>query len=621
MPPSLPYAADVESPLKPEELQVLRAQYEKEGEYVGLQTKFNYAWGLIKSTSRPDQQEGVRLLSEIFRNSRERRRECLYYLALGNYKLGNYAEARRYNELLLELEPANLQAGSLKSLIDEKVAKEGLLPIDVCAFPLLERCFLAGLLAPNSRLRPITLYITLRDTHAIMDQSSGENAQSHTQRPGHRDMMFCHECADEWYRDEHGLSCPECGSDFTEIIEENNDPRDSNMFGHDGDDSDSIPGFGQGQARNPHHNSSQNDDPEEDDISNIRFVQTAPGRYNLQATVTRSVSPHGGMPPGSIGGFMAMLNGLTGAGLRPQGQQQTPGQGQGEGLFSGPGTNQNQSAFHESQNEGTEGGPQIRGGRFTYHGGVRLFPPGGNGAGRAEPVDELTNVMTGLFAAFGAPPGHVHAHGFPQGGAQGSFSGEHTHGPGERVMGNPILNLFSAMGMMVPGAGNMGDFVYSQEGLDRIVSQLMEQTATSNAPGPATQADIDALPRKEVTEEMLGEEHKAECSICMDEVNIGEQVTMLPCKHWFHHPCISAWLLEHDTCPHCRKGITKGGQDQSGNPAPSGTHDDPTSQMPGAFTVGPQSSNQGNSSNNGDAGSGNGGISDRIRRGLFGSPQ
>ncbi|KAJ4354158.1 mitochondrial membrane protein [Didymosphaeria variabile] len=127
MSPSLPYAADVESPLKPEELQVLRAQYEKEGEYVGLQTKFNYAWGLIKSNARGEQQEGVRLLSEIFRNSRERRRECLYYLALGNYKLGNYAEARRYNELLLELEPANLQAGSLKDLIDDKVTKEGLM--------------------------------------------------------------------------------------------------------------------------------------------------------------------------------------------------------------------------------------------------------------------------------------------------------------------------------------------------------------------------------------------------------------------------------------------------------------------------------------------------------------
>ena len=66
------------------------------------------------------------LLSESLRKSSDRPCACLYYLALGNYKLGNYAEARRYNELLLELEPAHLQAGSLKSLIDEKVAKEGL---------------------------------------------------------------------------------------------------------------------------------------------------------------------------------------------------------------------------------------------------------------------------------------------------------------------------------------------------------------------------------------------------------------------------------------------------------------------------------------------------------------
>ncbi len=34
----------VYSPLKPAELQVLQAQYEKEGQYVGIQTKFNYAW-------------------------------------------------------------------------------------------------------------------------------------------------------------------------------------------------------------------------------------------------------------------------------------------------------------------------------------------------------------------------------------------------------------------------------------------------------------------------------------------------------------------------------------------------------------------------------------------------
>ena len=71
------------------------------------------------------------MLSEIFRNAPERRRECLYYLALGNYKLGNYAEARKYNDLLLDHEPANLQAGSLRGLIDDKVAKEGLVGVAI----------------------------------------------------------------------------------------------------------------------------------------------------------------------------------------------------------------------------------------------------------------------------------------------------------------------------------------------------------------------------------------------------------------------------------------------------------------------------------------------------------
>lgn len=106
---------------------MLRAQYEKEGDFVGVQTKFNYAWGLIKSSQREEQQLGVQLLSDIFKTAPERRRECLYYLALGNYKLGNYAEARRYNDALLEKEPGNLQAGSLRQLIDDKVSKEGMM--------------------------------------------------------------------------------------------------------------------------------------------------------------------------------------------------------------------------------------------------------------------------------------------------------------------------------------------------------------------------------------------------------------------------------------------------------------------------------------------------------------
>ncbi|CAO2653755.1 Nn.00g031660.m01.CDS01 [Neocucurbitaria sp. VM-36] len=479
-----------------------------------------------------------------------------------------------------------------------------------------------------------------------MDQPSNQAAPSQTQqRPAHRDMMFCHECADEWYRDEHGLTCPECGSDFTEIIEENNDPRDSVMFGHDGDDSDSMPDLADvPHHQHPHHNPWQSDDPEEADISNYNIIQTAPGRFNVQATITRSVSPQGlgaSMAPASIGGFMSMLNGLAGVAGRQPPQPQGQTRGQGAGLFSAPNQPGNQSAFQEASSQGGAGQPQIRTGRFTYHGGARLFPRDANNPEpRIEPVDDITNVMAGLIAALGAPPGTLHAQQH-QSGAEAPSRGGQNPDEAQRAA-HPFFQLFTSMGLLGGAGGQMGDFVYSQEGLDRIVSQLMEQTATSNAPGPASQADIDALPRKNVTEDMLGPEGTAECSICMDEVVIGEQVTVLPCKHWFHHQCVSAWLLEHDTCPHCRKGITKQQQGES-NQASSGAQAsspgaaDRTSQMPGAFNVSgtgtsndpfhipgdsasssPPNNNPAGSTGDGNANSGNGGISDRIRRGLFG---
>ncbi|KAK0621153.1 mitochondrial fission 1 protein [Bombardia bombarda] len=147
--PQLPYAIDAETPLNQAELNVLRSQYEKEDDMVGVQTKFNYAWGLVKSNIRADQHLGVMLLSEIFRTSPERRRECLYYLALGNYKLGNYAEARRYNDLLLDNEPANLQASNLQSLIDDKVAKEGLMGVAIISGVAVAAGVIGGVLLRN----------------------------------------------------------------------------------------------------------------------------------------------------------------------------------------------------------------------------------------------------------------------------------------------------------------------------------------------------------------------------------------------------------------------------------------------------------------------------------------
>ncbi|WFD03270.1 mitochondrial membrane protein [Malassezia obtusa] len=122
---TLPYVVDAQTSLSPAELQVLHDQYDAEAAsgHITTQTKFNYAWALIKSQNRQQMLQGVALLTDIYRSDPPRRRECLYYLSLGHYKLANFDEAKRFNSLLLEREPNNMQAQSLNALIEKGIAK------------------------------------------------------------------------------------------------------------------------------------------------------------------------------------------------------------------------------------------------------------------------------------------------------------------------------------------------------------------------------------------------------------------------------------------------------------------------------------------------------------------
>ena len=144
---------------------------------------------------------------------------------------------------------------------------------------------------------------------------------------------------------------------------------------------------------------------------------------------------------------------------------------------------------------------------------------------------------------------------------------------------NPLGAILASI--LNPGAAVAGDAVYSQEALDRIITQLMEQQS-STAPGPARQPDIDSLPLKKADAKMLfaedeeaanfsaakGEEGKestinlgddgkpkASCPVCMEDVYIGDTVCELGCKHWFHEECVKSWLGSHNTCPICRKPV------------------------------------------------------------------
>ena len=138
---------------------------------------------------------------------------------------------------------------------------------------------------------------------------------------------------------------------------------------------------------------------------------------------------------------------------------------------------------------------------------------------------------------------------------QGAFAQPRRPGEARAAPNNPFELLGTLLGPMA--TGRAGDTVWSQEAFDRILEQLAEQNGQSTAPGPAAESAIKSLPTRKVEKEMLGNDGTAECSICMDNVEIGSDVTVLPCEHWFHGDCVIAWLKERDTCPHCRKPITK----------------------------------------------------------------
>jgi mitochondrial fission 1 protein len=56
-------------------------------------------------------------------------RDCIYYISLGHYELGEFQNAKKMIEILLIQEPENTQAKSLLENIETKLKNDGLLGI------------------------------------------------------------------------------------------------------------------------------------------------------------------------------------------------------------------------------------------------------------------------------------------------------------------------------------------------------------------------------------------------------------------------------------------------------------------------------------------------------------
>jgi len=46
------------------------------------------------------------------------------------------------------------------------------------------------------------------------------------------------------------------------------------------------------------------------------------------------------------------------------------------------------------------------------------------------------------------------------------------------------------------------------------------------------------------------------CAVCMDAFEESEELTLLPCAHYFHGLCATGWLADHNNCPVCKTKVS-----------------------------------------------------------------
>merc|ERR1712224_419077 len=125
-------------------------------------------------------------------------------------------------------------------------------------------------------------------------------------------------------------------------------------------------------------------------------------------------------------------------------------------------------------------------------------------------------------------------------------------------MGNPDLlreALDESLRFIEANATVMRSIPSSSVGRRRVASSSSSSSSSSDSSTttnsddedeqawrPATREAVQQLPVHQMTKAQKGDSGHSSCSICQEEMRIGDRLMVLPCVHSFHETCLTQWL-------------------------------------------------------------------------------
>ncbi|WZY95657.1 hypothetical protein YC2023_067986 [Brassica napus] len=104
-------------------------------------------------------------------------------------------------------------------------------------------------------------------------------------------------------------------------------------------------------------------------------------------------------------------------------------------------------------------------------------------------------------------------------------------------------------------SGSLGDY-FIGPGFEMLLQRLAENDPNNRyGTPPATKEAVESL------ETVMVEESLVQCTVCLDDFEIGVEAKEMPCKHKFHSECLLPWLELHSSCPVCRYLLPTGDDD------------------------------------------------------------